>query len=171
MQAARYVDAASDPDMDRPLVGFQEFFRQYSEHWFGRFQYEEASALLQAYLMRVVNGGGCIEREYGLGRGRTDMRAFWPPEGGARADIRGGAQAPAGRIGGHGAQGIRAAGAVQWTATVRMQAICRPSGCVRPSSQVLGARAALSRRDRRRHDDPCMGRLIASVPRGTPASR
>ena len=29
--------------------------------------------LLQAFLQRVVNGGGYIDREYGLGRGRTDL--------------------------------------------------------------------------------------------------
>ncbi len=29
--------------------------------------------LLQAFLQRVINGGGRIEREYGLGRGRTDL--------------------------------------------------------------------------------------------------
>ena len=29
--------------------------------------------LLQAFLQRVVNGGGYIDREYGLGRKRTDL--------------------------------------------------------------------------------------------------
>ena len=29
--------------------------------------------LLQAFLQRVVNGGGYIDREYGLGRRRTDL--------------------------------------------------------------------------------------------------
>jgi hypothetical protein len=29
--------------------------------------------LLQAFLQRVVNGGGYIDREYGLGRQRTDL--------------------------------------------------------------------------------------------------
>ena len=33
---------------------------------------------LQAYLQRVVNGGGRIEREYGLGRGATDLLVLWP---------------------------------------------------------------------------------------------
>lgn len=39
-----------------------------------RFQYREAGPqlLLPAFLQRVVNSGGRIEREYGLGRGRTD---------------------------------------------------------------------------------------------------
>lgn len=34
--------------------------------------------LLQAFLQRVVNGGGRVEREYGMGRGRTDLMVFWP---------------------------------------------------------------------------------------------
>ena len=29
--------------------------------------------LLQAFLQRIVNGGGYIDREYGLGRKRTDL--------------------------------------------------------------------------------------------------
>ena len=56
------------------------FFREHSEHWLGRFEYREAGPqlILQAFLQRVVNGGGRIEREYGLGRGRTDLLILWP---------------------------------------------------------------------------------------------
>ncbi|MEL6711207.1 MAG: ATP-binding protein, partial [Pseudomonadota bacterium] len=32
----------------------------------------------QAFLQRVVNGGGRITREYGLGRRRTDLYLEWP---------------------------------------------------------------------------------------------
>ena len=35
--------------------------------------------LLQAFLQRVVNGGGRIEREYALGSRRTDLLILWPP--------------------------------------------------------------------------------------------
>ncbi len=51
-----------------------------SEHWVTRFQYQEAGPqlLLQAFLQRIVNSGGRIEREYGLGRGRTDLLIIWP---------------------------------------------------------------------------------------------
>lgn len=44
-----------------------------------RFEYAEAGPqlLLQAYLQRVINGGGRIYREYGLGRGRTDLLLEW----------------------------------------------------------------------------------------------
>ena len=82
-----YVDADGSLNLDRLLEAFQDFFRRHSEHWKNRFLYEEAwpQILLQAYLHRVVNGGGRIEREYGLGRGRVDLLIQWPegrpPEG------------------------------------------------------------------------------------------
>ena len=43
--------------------------------------------ILQAYLHRVVNGGGRIEREYGLGRGRVDLLLLWPREPGQPSDL------------------------------------------------------------------------------------
>jgi len=57
------------------LAAFQAFFREHSEHWVERFQYREAGPqlLLQAFLQRIVNSGGRIEREHGLGRMRTDL--------------------------------------------------------------------------------------------------
>lgn len=62
-------------DMPKLLRAFQDFYRQNSDHWVNHFHYKEAGAqlLLQAFLQRVINGGGRIEREYGLGRGRTDL--------------------------------------------------------------------------------------------------
>ena len=52
-------------------------------------EYPEAGPqlILQAYLHRVVNGGGRIEREYGLGRGRTDLLVLWPREPGQPSDL------------------------------------------------------------------------------------
>ena len=78
-----YVDADGGLDVDELLASFQRFFREHSEHWVERFDYREAGPqlLLQAFLQRVVNGGGRIEREYGLGRGRTDLLIVWPREG------------------------------------------------------------------------------------------
>ena len=75
-----YVDADDSLNLDRLMEAFQDFFRRHSEHWKNRFLYEEAwpQILLQAYLHRVVNGGGRIEREYGLGRGRVDLLIVWP---------------------------------------------------------------------------------------------
>ena len=83
---AWYVDADGGLDVEKLLAAFQAFFREHSEHWLGRFDYAEAGPqlLLQAFLQRVVNSGGRIEREYGLGRGRTDLLIVWP-HGGQRA--------------------------------------------------------------------------------------
>ena len=84
--AAWYVDADGGLDVVKLLAAFQGFFREHSEHWVERFQYREAGPqlLLQAFLQRVVNSGGRIEREYGLGRGRTDLLIVWPHGGQSR---------------------------------------------------------------------------------------
>ena len=82
-----YVKPDGDLDMDALLAGFQGFFREHSEHWIERFQYKEAGPqlLLQAFLHRICErrpcgpGGGRIEREYALGRRRTDLLIVWPP--------------------------------------------------------------------------------------------
>jgi hypothetical protein len=49
-----------------------------------RFDYKEAGPqlLMQAFLQRIVNSGGRIDREYGPGRGRTDLTIHWPHERG-----------------------------------------------------------------------------------------
>ena len=80
-EAAWFVDADGGLDVDGLLEAFQRFFREHSEHWTQRFdRYREAGPqlLLQAYLQKVVNGGGRIEREYALGRGRVDLLIVWP---------------------------------------------------------------------------------------------
>jgi len=73
-------------DMDALLEAFQEFFREHSEHWVERFDYKEAGPqlLLQAFLQRIINAGGRIDREYGLGRKRTDLLIQWPHDGGVQ---------------------------------------------------------------------------------------
>ena len=80
---AWYVDADGTLQVGKLLAAFQEFFREHSEHWMERFQYKEAGPqlLLQAFLQRIVNSGGRIEREYGLGRMRTDLLLIWPVGG------------------------------------------------------------------------------------------
>ena len=82
---AWYVDADGRLRLDDLLTAFQAFFREHSEHWVERFQYKEAGPqlLLQAFLQRIVNSGGRIEREYGLGRRRTDLLIAWPVPGDA----------------------------------------------------------------------------------------
>ncbi|MEP7340870.1 MAG: ATP-binding protein [Acidobacteriota bacterium] len=78
-RAAWYIAADGRLDMKKLLEAFQQFFREHSEHWVERFDYKEAGPqlLLQAFLQRIVNGGGRIEREYGLGRKRTDLLVLW----------------------------------------------------------------------------------------------
>ena len=85
-EIAWYVDADGGLDLVKLMTAFQAFFREHSEHWVGRFDYRGAGPqlLLQAFLQRVVNGGGRIEREYGLGRGRTDLLVVWPHGCGTR---------------------------------------------------------------------------------------
>ena len=88
-KTAWYVDAAGRLNVDRLITAFQAFFREHSEHWVQRFaQYHEAGPqlLLQAFLQRIVNGGGRLEREYALGRGRVDLLIVWP-EGGSERRI------------------------------------------------------------------------------------
>ena len=82
---AWYLDERGALEAGKLLAAFQEFFREHSEHWVERFQYKEAGPqlLLQAFLQRILNSGGRIEREYGLGRMRTDLLLIWPVPGGA----------------------------------------------------------------------------------------
>ena len=80
---AWYVDMDGRLLVRQLLAAFQEYFRENSEHWVERFGYREAGPqlLLQAFLQRIVNSGGRIEREYGLGRMRTDLLVVWPVAG------------------------------------------------------------------------------------------
>lgn len=68
-------------DFHKLLTAFQEFFQENSESWIDRFAYREAGPqlLLQAFLQRIINGGGIINREYGLGTKRTDLYIKWYP--------------------------------------------------------------------------------------------
>ena len=90
IQVAWYVDDGGRLDMDKLLSAFGTFFGEHAEHWLGHLgAYREAAPqlILQSYLQRVVNGGGRIEREYGLGRGRTDLLVLWPREAGQPSDL------------------------------------------------------------------------------------
>ena len=62
-------------DMSALLKEFQKFWRKHSEIWEQKADYTEAfpHLLLMAFLQRVLNGGGRIDREYAAGRGRMDL--------------------------------------------------------------------------------------------------
>ena len=70
-----YQNIDGSINVEKLLLDFQQFFRQNADAWIGRFDYAEAGPqlLLQCFLQRIVNGGGYIDREYGLGRKRTDL--------------------------------------------------------------------------------------------------
>ena len=74
-EALWYMNPDGSINMEKLLLDFQQFFRQNADAWIEKFDYKESGPqlLLQAFLQRVVNGGGYIDREYGLGRGRTDL--------------------------------------------------------------------------------------------------
>ncbi len=79
-----YVSADGRLDFDRLLDDFVAFWRQHAESFLRRQPYSEAAAQLvcMAYLHRIVNGGGFIDREYAVGSGRIDLCIRWPLEAG-----------------------------------------------------------------------------------------
>ena len=82
-RAAWFVDSKGRLDLPKLMEDFQAYFREHSEAWGMSVNYKEASAqlLLHAFLDKVINGGGRIEREYAMGRGRTDLLVIWPQGG------------------------------------------------------------------------------------------
>jgi hypothetical protein len=76
----RFVLPDGRLDMEKLLVAFGEFWREHGEALIGTLAYHEVAPqlVLMAFLQRIVNGGGFIDREYGLGRGRIDLLIRWP---------------------------------------------------------------------------------------------
>jgi len=64
----------------RFLDEFSAFWREHGEVLENAGAYHEVAPqlVLMAYLQRVVNGGGFVEREYGVGRDRIDLLVRWP---------------------------------------------------------------------------------------------
>ena len=62
-------------DMQGLLLAFQDFWRENAEAGTAPFGYREAypHIVLQAFLQRVINGGGQIIREMALGKGALDL--------------------------------------------------------------------------------------------------
>ncbi len=59
----------------RFMANFFAFWREHGEAMMKTIAYHEAAPtlVLMAYLQRVVNGAGRIEREYAAGSGRMDL--------------------------------------------------------------------------------------------------
>jgi DNA polymerase III delta prime subunit len=66
-------------DFVRLLWEFCDFWREHGEILTARDAYHEAAPqlVIMAFLQRVVDGGGVIDREYGVGRGRIDLLIRW----------------------------------------------------------------------------------------------
>ena len=69
-------------DAERLLEAFVAFWRQHGEPLLGTSPYHEIAPhiVLMAFMHRVVNGGGSIEREYAIGRGRMDLCVRYGPD-------------------------------------------------------------------------------------------
>ncbi len=70
-----WLTESGDLDESHLLAAFLAFWRQHGEPLLGAAPYHEIAPhlVLMAFLHRVVNGGGTIEREYAIGSGRMDL--------------------------------------------------------------------------------------------------
>ena len=73
-------------DLKTTLTEFCAFWVEHGDVLSTRMTYPESAPqlVLMAWLQRVVNGGGYIDREYGVGRGRIDLLVRWPLPDGTR---------------------------------------------------------------------------------------
>jgi hypothetical protein len=80
IQPQWYIRSDGRLDMVKLLGEFQQFYRQDSEFWLERYEYKEAGPhlILYAWLQRVVNSGGHLERESAIGTRRADVLIEWP---------------------------------------------------------------------------------------------
>ncbi len=70
-----WMTADGELDEQALLEAFCEFWRQHGEPLLRSSPYHEIAPhlVLMAFLHRVINGGGTIEREYAIGSGRMDL--------------------------------------------------------------------------------------------------
>ncbi len=70
-----WLTAESKLNIDALLEAFIKFWRQHGEPLLGSTGYHEIAPhiVLMAFLHRVVNGGGILEREYAIGSDRMDL--------------------------------------------------------------------------------------------------
>ncbi|PDW04274.1 ATP-binding protein [Candidatus Viridilinea mediisalina] len=71
-----WLNASGQFDPEGLLAAFLSFWRQHGQPLLGTTSYHEIAPhlVLMAFLDRVANGGGRVEREYAVGRGRLDLR-------------------------------------------------------------------------------------------------
>jgi hypothetical protein len=72
---ANFFTASGALDMQKLLSQFTQFYRENSDISAEELLYKESGPhlLLMAYLQRIVNGGGRVQRECALGKGRVDL--------------------------------------------------------------------------------------------------
>lgn len=70
-----WLDECGQLDPAALAKAFLDFWRQHGDAMLASAPYHEVAAqlVLMAFLHRVVNGGGFVEREYAIGRGRMDL--------------------------------------------------------------------------------------------------
>ncbi len=70
-----WLNADGSLNADRLLESFLEFWRQHGEPLLKSAPYHEIAPhlVMMAYLQRVANGGGILEREYAIGTDRMDL--------------------------------------------------------------------------------------------------
>ncbi|MFZ1829269.1 MAG: AAA family ATPase [Candidatus Competibacteraceae bacterium] len=73
--APTWLDPDGGLNPDQLLAAFLRFWRQHGQPLLGSAPYHEIAPhlVLMAFLHRVVNGGGTLEREYAIGWGRMDL--------------------------------------------------------------------------------------------------
>lgn len=81
-ETSTFVRPDGSFDMPKLMLEWQEFWRKDGHLAAAAFGYQEAGPhlMLMAFLQRIVNGGGRIEREYALGRGALDLLITWRDE-------------------------------------------------------------------------------------------
>ena len=75
MIAPTWLTPEDELNIDALLAAFLKFWRQHGEPLLGSTGYHEIAPhiVLMAFLHRVVNGGGVLEREYAIGSDRMDL--------------------------------------------------------------------------------------------------
>ncbi len=79
---ATWLRADGRLDTGRLMEAFLAFWRQHGQPLLGTAPYHEIAPhlVLMAFLHRVANGGGTLEREYAIGTGRMDVCLRYGPD-------------------------------------------------------------------------------------------